>query len=119
MAGGGGGPYLPSMDLVAYRLGQFEKHAESADTRLTGIECVLNEVKLLLAGLPTQDPMRGWGLSLLAAIVGSVIALGALMLRASNNRLAAVQSGLSAVQTVAAANPPPAPAPTAKSASGH
>ena len=102
------------MDLLTYRVGQFEKRAEVADARMERIEDKLNAIQATLAGLATKDSIRNWGLAIVAIVVTTGVSVSAIMLQASSNQLTAFQSGLSAVQAVVAAaqtspaSPPPA-----------
>jgi hypothetical protein len=97
-------PYGPSMDLLAYRMSQFEKHAEAADARMARIEDRLVSVQVSIAALATKDSIRNWGLAIIAIVMAAGLAVGAILLQASGNQLAAFQSGLSAVQSVVSGN---------------
>ena len=103
LKGGGGDGTHDDMDLVTYRLDQADKRAEAADARMARVEEKLGAIQLALAGLATKDAIRNWGLAVIAIIVATGMAMGALLLQSSGNQLSAFQAGLSAIQAVAAA----------------
>ena len=109
----GEGSNSESMDLLNYRMGQYEKHADAADARMERIEGKLNDIQLMLTSVSTKDTVRNWGLGLVAIIFATAAAVAALMLQASGNQLSAFQAGLSTIQTVVAAAPMSAPHPAA------
>lgn len=94
-------------EITNYRLEQFEKRADAADARMARVEQKLNAIELSLASLAgsvaTKDTIRNWGLAVAAVVVVTGAGVGAMMLQASGNQLAAFQSGLSAVQAIVAA----------------
>jgi hypothetical protein len=91
------------MDLVTYRLDQYEKRAGSADARMGRIEDKLGAIQLTLACMATKDSIRNWGLAVIAIVIATGVGMGAVMLQASGNQLSAFQSGLSSVQSIVAA----------------
>jgi hypothetical protein len=98
-------------DQADVRMGRME---DKLDQIAAAVSALGTQIASMNASLPTKDTIRGWGLGLLAAIVGSVLALGALLVAMQANTLSAFQAGLSTVQGVVAARPaepgaPPAP----------
>lgn len=110
------------MNLLDYRMEQYEKRADAADARMARVEEKLTAIQVTLAGLATKDSIRNWGIAVIAIVVATGLAVGAMMLQAAGNQLSAFQAGLSAVQTAVSAAPsqsahlPPAPsaAPASK-----
>ena len=97
------------MDVVRYRLDQFEKRADAADVRMGRIEDKLGAIQMTLAGLATKDTVRGWAITVAAIVITTGVAAGALLLQSANNQLAAFQSGLTAIEGVASAHQLAAP----------
>jgi hypothetical protein len=97
------------MELLQYKVDQAEKRADALERRLTGIESSLSEIKTMLSAVASKHTIGGWGLGLLAAIIGTGITAGTILLQATGNQLAAFQAGLAPVQSVVAANPPVSP----------
>jgi hypothetical protein len=91
------------MDLTNYRLDQFEKRADAADTRMARVEDKLTAIQVTLAGLATKDAIRNWGLAVVAIVLATGIGVGAVLLQSSGNQLAAFQAGLSSIQAITAA----------------
>jgi len=100
---GGGGGTSNGMDLVTYRLDQFEKRADAADARMARVEDKLTSIQVTLAGLATKEAIRNWGLALAAIVIATGVGVGAILLQSSGNQLAAFQSGLNAIQAIAEA----------------
>lgn len=101
---GGAGGTSGSMDLVTYRLDQYEKRADSADARMGRVEDKLGAIQLTLAGMATKDSIRNWGLAVIAIVIATGVGMGAIMLQASGNQLSAFQPGLNSVQAVVSAS---------------
>lgn len=103
----GGSDGGDGMNLLRYRMDQFEKRAEASDARMARIEDKLNDIQVTLAGmaagLATKDNVRNWSIALAAIIIATGAAIAGLWLQASSNQLSAFQSGLSAIQAVTAA----------------
>lgn len=112
LKGGGGNGISGGMDIMSYRLDQFEKRADAADARMARVEDKLTIIQITLAGLATKDAIRNWGIAIIAIVIATGIGVGAVLLQSAGNQLSAFQAGLSAIQTVAASRDitPAAPA---------
>lgn len=107
--------------LLNYRMDQYEKHADAADARMARVEEKLTNIQLTLAGLATKDSIRNWGIAVIAIVLATGFAVGAIMLQSAGNQLSAFQAGLSAIQTavsIAPSHPAIAPSPTVQSKPG-
>lgn len=104
LAGGGGGPHNPSMEVMDYRMDQVEKRMDRLDGRLDHMDGTLTEIKILIANIPSTGKMQGIVWSAAGTLAALILALIAV-------QHSAFQTGLSAVQTVVGANQSASPAP--------
>lgn len=91
------------MTAAKMRVDQFEKRAEAADGRMGRMEAQLTAIQIALASLATKDTIRNWGIAVIAIVIATGLAVGAVLLQSSGNQLSAFQAGLSAIQAVTAA----------------
>lgn len=98
------------MDVVRYRLDQFEKRADAADARMARVEEKLTAIQVALAGLATRDAIRNWGIAVIAIVLATGAGVATVLLQSSGNQLSAFQAGLSTIQAIVAAHEAPAPA---------
>lgn len=105
LGGGPGGPHDPGM----------EQRVTTLERDFTALKDGITRIEGALSGLPTRAdlssiPGKGtiWAasISIVLAVIGTVIGVGSILVSTSANQLSAFQSGLSAVQTVIAARQP-------------